>query len=418
MNFLLSLLLLFSFFLAPFAQAASKFPDLTPQDGVAITRALLEAHASHKHVTPELMRRTLASFLEELDPTKLYFTEQEIAPWLSPSDEELKKLVLDVERGDFSLFEKIKGVLKEAIERRKALEKEISAEKSAPSTKDFSEKESWPKDSLELKERLSWLSQEIAKTLEKLEPSAREKGALRIEKRRAHFEEEIASLDERLTLTAFLKAFASSLDTHTAYFTPAEAAQFMVQVQQRLFGIGVQLRDDLNGFTVVKILEGSPATLLLAEEDRVIAINDEPTIGMEIADGVELIRGEEGTEVELTVVRKEEKGEEERELKLKITRGEIVLKEARIESTEIPFGEGVIAHIALHAFYQDNNCSSASDLYEEIQKIRSKRKLEGVVLDLRNNSGVFCPKRLLSLASLSRAASSSLSRIALRRWTT
>ena len=116
----------------------------------------------------------------------------------------------------------------------------------------------------------------------------------------------------QLLLSNFLKAAAASFDTHTSYFTPLEASQFMISVQQRLFGIGAQLRDDLNGFSIVKIIEGGPADRNgnVKENDRIIAIDQEPVVGLSITDAVELIRGEENTSVVVTVLREGEKGEE------------------------------------------------------------------------------------------------------------
>src|SRR5690606_5262731 len=107
------------------------------------------------------------------------------------------------------------------------------------------------------------------------------------------------------------------LDSHTAYFTPDEASQFMINVQQRLFGIGAQLRDDLNGFTIVKVIEGGPAAANkgLKVKDRIIAVNGEPVVGMDIADAVELIRGEENTPVTLTLIRESGEGPEKTEEK-------------------------------------------------------------------------------------------------------
>ena len=68
-----------------------------------------------------------------------------------------------------------------------------------------------------------------------------------------------------------------------------------IQVQQRLFGIGVQLRDDLNGFTIVKIIEGGPASgTALRVNDRIIAIDAEPVVGLDIMEMVELIREKKG----------------------------------------------------------------------------------------------------------------------------
>jgi carboxyl-terminal processing protease len=166
----------------------------------------------------------------------------------------------------------------------------------------------------------------------------------------------------------------------------------MIQLQQRLFGIGAQLRDDLNGFTVVKIIEGGPASRNtgLKANDRIIAINGEPVVGLEITEAVELIRGEEGSLVTMTVLRPNP--EKEEKLEITIIRGEVVIKEARIESKVVPFGDGVIAHITLHSFYQDPLRSSASDIFEEINKIHNEHLLKGVILDLRLNAGGILPQ--------------------------
>lgn len=367
----------------------AKLPDISSQDAVDITRTLLDAHVTHKKVTVEIMKRTLNSFFKELDPSRLYLTENDIWKWTHLTDHEMKMLISEVEEGDFSHFVEMAKVVSAAIHRKKGYDLEG---KEPPQKDPLDKNKDWAADEEVLKERLVWIDAEISKALAKLEPDQKEKATLRIQKRQDIREEEIHSLDSRLILTTFLKAFASSLDSHTAYFTPAEAARFMVQVQQRLFGIGVQLRDDLNGFTALKILEGSPATHSdLKEEDLVIAINGEPTIGMDLADGVELIRGEEGTIVTLDVLRKSENGKEE-ELSIDITRGEIVLKETRLETELVPFGDGVIAILSLHGFYQNNNSSSASDLYAEIQKISASNKLSGIVLNLRDNAGGVLPQ--------------------------
>ncbi|MDN3508253.1 MAG: S41 family peptidase, partial [Simkaniaceae bacterium] len=182
-------------------------------------------------------------------------------------------------------------------------------------------------------------------------------------------------------LATFLKAFTASLDAHTAYFTPSEAKQFMIQVQQRLFGIGAQLRDDLNGLTIVRFLDGSPALDLLNLGDRIVAVNNEPIVGLDIVDAVDLIRGPQGTSVILTILREGEKHE------ISIVRDEIVLKESRFDKAIEPFGDGVIAHLSLYSFYQDPAASSASDLRQAIEEIRHQHKLKGVILDIRNNGG-------------------------------
>src|SRR6185503_9906783 len=133
------------------------------------------------------------------------------------------------------------------------------------------------------------------------------------------------------------KATSSALDSQTIYFTPSEANQFMIQVQQKLFGIGAQLRDDLSGFTIVRVVEGSPASQMnkLKIGDRIIAVNQEPIVGLEITEAVELIRGPQGSSVILTVLRESKDSDRTKEDKIdvEIVRNEIVLKESRLETT-------------------------------------------------------------------------------------
>ena len=132
----------------------------------------------------------------------------------------------------------------------------------------------------------------------------------------------------------------------------------MIQVQQRLFGIGAQLRDDLSGFTIMRLLEEGPASRgkKLKVNDRIIAVNGEPVVGMGITEAVELIRGQQGTAVMLTILRSSGEGESKAEEKLdiEIVRGEVVLKETRLETTYEPYGDGVIGILHLFSFYQDS----------------------------------------------------------------
>lgn len=372
-----------------------KLPEISDRDVLSMLDQMMEAHASYKELSPPLVGRVLEQYLEELDPTKTYLLEGEITEWIHPSEESLQEIFEETKNGQFTAFHTIHGQMIQAIERRDRLEKQLEA-LDLPKNVSVSEFKDlkWVKSEEELLQRLARIKALQVQAAERLDDGeSRDRALQRITKRRISREEDMLSKNEeernRLIRSHILKAFAASFDTHTAYFTPAEASQFMIQVQQRLFGIGAQLRDDLNGFTVVKIIEGGPASRSagLKANDRIIAINHEPVVGLEITDAVELIRGEEGTPVLLTVLR-----DEEEKLEIEIIRGEVVIKEARIESSIIPYGDGVIAHLSLHAFYQDPMHSSASDLYEEIAKIRAQHTIKGIILDMRLNSGGVLPQ--------------------------
>jgi carboxyl-terminal processing protease len=375
----------------------AKLPDLTEKDVISQMKEIFKGHAQHKELNRELMKRALNNYLEELDPTKTYLIESDIDTWANPTDATLDKGISDYKEGKFTLFDEITDKMISVIPRRHIIEKDIDKEPlpAHVNVEEFKDLK-WAASIDELKDRLKKIKSLQQQSAAKLPEDAREKAAQRIEKRQAKFEEELLTPDpelkNRFILTHTLKSLASSLDTHTSYFTPDEAAQFMINVQQRLFGIGAQLRDDINGFTVVKVIEGGPAaaTKELKAKDRIIAVNGEPVVGMDITDAVDLIRGEENTPVTLTVIRDvadDDGKKHEEKLDITLKRGSVVLKETRFETKHEPFGEGVILYLKLFSFYQDADSSSAEDLNSEIERVRKDHLIKGIILDLRNNSG-------------------------------
>jgi carboxyl-terminal processing protease len=398
--FLRCLTLLFTVLFAPFALEA-KPPQLTPRDAKIKIEEILKAHVCHQKLSEEIASRAIQNYLEELDPGKTYFLETDIVSWANPTQTAVNQVLDDFKREDFTIFEEIYEKMIAAIDRRNKFEKELEhvALLKNIQASDFKGLK-WAKDENEMKERLLKIKSIQLQTAEKITPETKDQFFQRLAKRRLNRESELIgnSLAERkqLSLAYVLKAISSALDSQTIYFTPNEASQFMIQVQQRLFGIGAQLRDDLSGFTVVRLVEGSPASQAnkLKIGDRIVAVDQEPIVGMDIVEAVELIRGPQGSNVNLTVLRDIKDGEQSKEEKLniEIVRGEIVLKDTRLETTYEPYGDGIIAILHLFSFYQDANSSSASDLAAAIESLKKNHQLKGVILDLRNNAGGLLPQ--------------------------
>lgn len=370
--------------------------EITSTQATQKVHEIMQSHATYKQLTPAIIKRILVNYLEELDPSKTYFIEADIHQWTEPSDATVSEILAQFERGNYTVFDQMQRSLVKVIDRHRQLEKQVDMTNLPKHVKSEEFKDmKWVDDEAQLLVRLERIKALQVEAAAKLHEADREKTFQRIAKRQAHFEEEMQEKDpeinERRILTNVLKATASALDSHTAYFTPEEAAQFMINVQQRLFGIGAQLRDDVNGFAVVKIIEGGPAwkSKELKVKDRIIAVNGEPVVGLDIIDAVDLIRGEENTPVMLTVVREsnEDNIKKEETLNIKIIRNEVVLKETRYEAVTEPFGDGAIGYLRLFSFYQDPDSSSGSDLAKAIEKMKAERPLKGVILDLRYNSG-------------------------------
>lgn len=384
----------------------AKQPELTPHDVRVKMDEILRAHATQHVLNEELVSRALTNFLQELDPNYCYLIEPEILPWTKPSQEQLRRILDQIKNEQFTAFKEMYAVMVKSIERRRAIEAQLDTTTPPDhvETEEFKDM-SWAKTEEELKTRLHRIRGLQLKTARKILTSQEQASfQKRLEKRRISREEAFLVSDplkkEHSLLTYVLKATSAALDSQTSYFTPVEANQLMMQVQQRLYGIGAQLRDDLNGLTIMRILENSPLSGHPEVEigDRIIAVNQEPVIGLDITDAVELIRGPEGTSVNLTLLRQKENNED-LQFDVKIVRGEIVLKESRFESSFEPFGKGVIGILQLHSFYQDSEYSSASDLYQEIEKFKKEHVLKGIILDLRNNTGGLLPQAV-SVAGL------------------
>lgn len=384
---------------------SAKLPDLSTQDVKNKTEQILKDHVTYQTLTPELIGRALTNFIEELDPHKTYFFKEEIDKWINPKEEDLKKILSQFNKLDYSEFEKIYSLFVQAIERRNLLEKELVDSKIP---KDVDPKKFkdlvWVENREALRSRLLDIKALQLDTVQKFDETTKDQALKILEKRRSNKESEYltSSLEDKkkLTHSFLLKAISASLDSHTNYFTPTEASQFMIQVQQRLFGIGAQLRDTLNGFTIVRIIEGGPADLTkkLKINDRIIAVDHEPIIGMDIVEGVEKIRGEQDSNVILTIVRDlaDQKSET---FDITITRNEVVLEESRLKTDFIPYGDGVIGCLRLFSFYQDETTSSTQDMTKAIEALKKDHKIQGILLDLRGNSGGLLPQAV-SVAGL------------------
>ncbi len=367
--------------------AECKPPQIGPKDVKIKIEEILKAHVSYKVLTLELMERTLQNYVEELDPTKTYLLKNEVDAWLRPSDALLQRALNGYRNTDFSVFQEIHNTFIHAIERRNKIETEVAKYELPKGVKseEFKDLE-WSESEEALKDRILRIKALQTEAAQKLGDEAKDKFFARMEKRRLNREAEFLGTPEerlKITLSYVLKATTCSLDSHTNYFTPTEANQFMIQVQQRLFGIGAQLRDDMDGLCVTRIIENSPASKSgkLKLNDKIIAVDKEPVVGLEIQEAVELIRGESGSLVKLTVIRDSET------LEIELIRNEIVLEETRLETILEPYGDGVIATLRLYSFYQDQSSSSGGDIKKALEQVKKDHELKGVILDLRSNSG-------------------------------
>ena len=173
-------------------------------------------------------------------------------------------------------------------------------------------------------------------------------------------------------------AIEGMLDTlgdegHTRFLTPEERKQNNEDLSGTYVGIGVTLENEAKKVVVAAPIDNSPADRAGIEPgDVVVAVNGESVRGEDLSQVVEKVKGPEGTEVKLTVLR----GEQERVFDLERT--EI---EAPVASWVLIPGSDV-AHVRLSSFSND----SAEKLREAFEASRAAGARR-FVLDLRNNAG-------------------------------
>lgn len=173
---------------------------------------------------------------------------------------------------------------------------------------------------------------------------------------------------------SIMDGIMNSLDEHSVYFTSEELSQFNAYIESEIVGIGAHLTRKEGYITVVTVLDGSPAQKAgLMQGDRIVAIDGETAVGLDTDMAVSKLRGEIGTDVDITVER-----EGVGQLTVTVTRDTIKQKTATgtlLEGT-------TIGYILLSSFG-----STTSDEFKEEYYRLIEEGADRFIVDIRNNTG-------------------------------
>ncbi|MFA7228064.1 MAG: carboxy terminal-processing peptidase [Melioribacteraceae bacterium] len=204
----------------------------------------------------------------------------------------------------------------------------------------------------------------------------------------------------------FMNSFAQVYDPHTDYFSPPASENFTIAMKLSLEGIGASLRQEGDYTTVANIIAGGPAykSDLIHEEDRIIGVAQGEDgefvdiIGWRLDDAIQLIRGKKGTTVRLQILRAKD-GSNAPPAEIKLVREEVKLEEQAAKDEIMNVEEDGrslrLGVIKLPSFYTDfegqqkgkpDYRSTTRDVKNILNKFKSE-KVDGVILDLRNNGG-------------------------------
>ena len=195
------------------------------------------------------------------------------------------------------------------------------------------------------------------------------------ERIRAQYVEEVEPSE---LIEAAIDGMLTSLDPHSSYLSPDDAAQMRVQTRGEFGGLGIEVTQEEGFVKVVSPMDGTPAAEAGVEAgDFISHVDGESLLGLTLDEAVDLMRGPVGSEIIITIVRE---GEAE-PFDVSIIRDTIKLTAARVRTE----GKAVVARVT--TFNDQTTPNLEAGLKEEIEKAGGIDNVDGVVLDLRNNPG-------------------------------
>jgi carboxyl-terminal processing protease len=406
-NKLLWILLAFALAALNTTQAAPQLMPQEQQSEAALLSAKVLSRYHYKHIALDdsLSAQIFDNYLKELDGEKVIFLQSDIDHF-AYARTRLDDAILGKDLSiPFAIFNLHQQRIAERFTYARSLLKKGFDFKIKESYQ-FSRKDApWPKSEDELNDlwrkrvKNDWLRLKLAGKDNKSIVATLAKRYDNALNRLSKFKSEDAFQE-------FMNAYAISVDPHTNYFGVRASEEFDISMKLSLVGIGASLYDKDEYTTIRELLAGGPALLSgkLKAGDRIVGVGQGENgpitdiMGSRIDDAVALIRGAEDTVVRLDVLPAEAGADGKHKL-ISLVRKKISLDKQAAKKSIIEVKDGGatrrIGVITLPEFYEDFAAhqkgdkdfkSATRDVARLLEELK-KDKVDGVLVDLRNNGG-------------------------------
>ena len=188
----------------------------------------------------------------------------------------------------------------------------------------------------------------------------------------------VTEVDEADLIEAAIKGMMTSLDPHSSYLPPKDFDSMQVQTRGEFGGLGIEVTQEEGFVKVVSPIDDTPADAAgVLAGDFITHVDGDSLLGLSLDEAVEKMRGPVGSEIIITVARE---GEEE-PIEISIIRDTIKLTAVRVRTE----GQTVVARIT--TFNDQTYKNLKSGLEKSVKELGGMEKVNGFVVDLRNNPG-------------------------------
>ncbi len=190
-------------------------------------------------------------------------------------------------------------------------------------------------------------------------------------------EEYVEEISDEKLLEDAVKGMLSGLDPHSAYLDTEAFTELRVGTSGEFGGLGIEVSMEDGFVKVITPIDDTPAARAGVQAgDLIIRLDETPVKGMSLNDAVKIMRGKPGTDLKLTIVREGQAVP----LEIIVTRAIITVQSVKSRMLDPGFGYVRISQFQSH---------TGEDLIKAISQLKKEHgsKLNGLVLDMRNNPG-------------------------------
>ncbi|MDC0067833.1 S41 family peptidase [Gammaproteobacteria bacterium] len=185
----------------------------------------------------------------------------------------------------------------------------------------------------------------------------------------------VEEIDDKTLLENAIKGMLSQMDPHSSYLDKDSFEDLQESTSGNYGGLGIEIGMEDGFIKVISPMDDTPAAKAGIESgDLIIQLNDIPVKGMSLSDAIEAMRGEPGSDIEITVI----KNNKPTPTPLTLTREVIKVASVRQRYLEEGFGYLRIAQF---------QSGTGDEVEKAVIQLKDEGDLEGLIIDLRNNPG-------------------------------